>query len=162
MQEIEIWLQVQMIKKKKRLVWWQISSLKYLLHKWDYFKWPYLCHFSLGMNKVFSFSLIKSAAFCFAFHQQSESLTDSILRRWWVWCTLAPAVQPRLLLPERRIFFFSFHFISFSPPPQSRRLCGAAECHPPRRHSTFPLFTSSIRQLIHRRDYMLLIKQLIS
>lgn len=53
MQEIEIWLQVQMIKKKKkkRLVWWQISSPKYLLHKWDYFKWP---HFTSGTICVIS------------------------------------------------------------------------------------------------------------
>ena len=36
------------------------------------------------------------------------------------------------------------------------------ECHPPHWDSSSPLFTSSIRQLIHRHDYMLLIKQLIS
>ena len=41
-------------------------------------------------------------------------------------------------------------------------LSGAAECRPPHWNSPSPLFTSSIRRLIHRHDYMLLIKQLIS
>lgn len=40
--------------------------------------------------------------------------------------------------------------------------CGETECHSPHWDTISPLFTSSIRQLIHRHDYMLLIKQLIS
>lgn len=103
-----------------RLVWWQISSLKYLLYKWDYYKWPHftsvpLCVISPWGWMKFSHSVWSNLLLFLLFFTSRQNPWRIRFRA--AGGSDAPWRQPSnhgsSSSSPNGGFFFSFFFISF-------------------------------------------------
>lgn len=145
-----------------------LSSFVYLLHPPPLFSSSY--SFSLSAPLIFS-HCFSCSSFCSSFF--CSSFLSSLFA--YSFSSSSPVPPPIPSFPHVLLLFpLLFLLLLFPPPPllpssspgwvfllhpcSRRRWRTPSSTH----RLSFSLFTSSIRQLIHRRDYMLLIKQLIS